>query len=488
MTTLAPTIAARAQPSALPPSAPWVTALLTYATLVFAPQILNDGDTYWHLATGEWMLAHGQVLHADPFSYTFAGRPWTTHEWLAEILMALAFRGSGWGGVMALTAGAAALAAALVAGYLRPRLGLIPLTVTLLLGVACVAPGLLARPHVLAFPVLVAWTIGLLKARDEGRAPSLLLMTPLMIVWANLHGSFVLGLALIGPFALEALIENRTRPWPVVRAWGLFGLAAVAAATVTPHGPQGLIFPFQLMGMTSTPTIDEWRPLDFSQPQAVEVALIALLLIGFSRGLKVPPLRLLLLVGLLHMSLQHGRHAMVLGLLAPLLLADPLSRITRPAGPAPAPSSLSVGLVVALLIGLTAGRLAAQPVRVDALTTPASALAAVPAEVARRPVLNEYGFGGYLIFSGVRPFIDARADMYGDAFMHGYDRTVSGDPEALAEALERHDIAWTILHPANRAVPLLDRTAGWRRLYADGYAVVHVREAPRTMALRGKID
>ncbi|HEX2559051.1 hypothetical protein [Phenylobacterium sp.] len=487
MTALVPAAPAQVRPASALPSAPWLTGLLIYATLLFAPQTLNDGDTYWHLAAGEWMLAHGEVLHADPFSYTFAGKPWTTHEWLSEIVMGLVFRAGGWGGVMALTAAAAALAGALVAGYLRPRLGLVPLTLTLLLGLACLAPGLLARPHVLAFPVLAAWAIALLRARDEGRAPSLLLL-PLMAVWANLHGSFVLGLALIGPFALEALIEGRARPWPVVRAWGLFGLGALAAAALTPHGPQGLIFPFQLMGMATAPTIDEWRSLDFSDPQPLEFGLMALLLVGFSRGLKVPPLRLILLLGLLHMSLQHGRHAMVLGLLAPLLLADPLRQVTTAAEPLAPPSSLSIGLVIALIAGLTAGRMAAQPARIDALTTPATALAAVPADIARQPVLNEYGFGGYLIFAGLRPFIDGRADMYGDDFIRTYDRAVSGNPEALAETLERHGVRWTILHPGNRAVPVLDRTPGWRRLHADAYAVVHVKDAPGAMALRGAVE
>jgi hypothetical protein len=340
---------------------------------------------------------------------------------------------------------------------------------------------------VLALPVLVAWALGLLKARDEGRAPTLLLL-PLMAVWANLHGSFVLGLALIGPFALEALIEGRARPWPVVRIWGLFGLGALAAATLTPHGPQGLVFPFQLMGMSAVPTIGEWRSLDFSAPQPLEFGLMALLLVGFSRGLKVPPLRLLLLLGLLHMSLQHGRHAMVLGLLAPLLLAAPLRQVTKPPEPLTRPSTLAVGLVVALLAGLTGGRLAAQPTRVDALTTPASALASVPAELARQPVLNEYAFGGYLIFSGMRPFIDGRADMYGDDFIRRYDQAVSGDPHALSTTLARHGVRWTILHPQSRAVPVLDRLPGWRRLHADAYAVVHVKDTPQAMTLRGAVD
>ncbi len=61
----------------------------------FSPGLLNNSDTYWHIRAGEWMLAHGQVLRADPFSYTVAGAPWHTQEWLAEIAMALSWR-AGW--------------------------------------------------------------------------------------------------------------------------------------------------------------------------------------------------------------------------------------------------------------------------------------------------------------------------------------------------------------------------------------------------------
>ena len=68
-------------------------ALAGFALAAFSPGVLNDGDTYWHIRAGEWMLAHGQVLRADPFSYTAANTPWHTQEWLSEILMALAWRG-----------------------------------------------------------------------------------------------------------------------------------------------------------------------------------------------------------------------------------------------------------------------------------------------------------------------------------------------------------------------------------------------------------
>jgi len=88
-------------------------AALAFAIVLFTPSVLNDGDTYWHIAAGRWMLDNQAVLRIDPFSYTFAGHPWQTHEWLAEVAMALAYVGAGWNGVVLLFAAAAALTAGL---------------------------------------------------------------------------------------------------------------------------------------------------------------------------------------------------------------------------------------------------------------------------------------------------------------------------------------------------------------------------------------
>src|SRR5580692_50998 len=89
---------------------PTLAALIAFAVVLFSPNVLGDGDTWWHLKAGDWILAHGAVPRVDPFSFTMAGAPWTTHEWLSETLLALAFRGAGWSGVLVLTAVAMAAA------------------------------------------------------------------------------------------------------------------------------------------------------------------------------------------------------------------------------------------------------------------------------------------------------------------------------------------------------------------------------------------
>jgi len=132
-------------------------------------------------------------------------------------------------------------------------------------------------------------------------------------------------------------------------------------------------------------------------------------------------------------------------------------------------------------------RLAAPIERVDGTAAPISALKAVPPELKAKPVMNGYPFGGYLIWSHVRPFIDGRADMYGDAMLGLYGKLEAGDPATVESTLERYDIAWTIFAPDAEIVAMLDREPSWRRLYADAYAVVHVRDnaPPEAAGLRG---
>ena len=405
------------------------------------------------------MLDSGRVLTADPFSHTNAGKPWTMHEWLAEVIMALAFRAGGWSGLLLLFGAIVGVMAGLVAAYVRRWLSPLSTVVVLALTAVCVAPSLLARPHIMALACLAGWTLILIRARDRDAAPSLFAVV-LMTVWANLHGSFVMGLALIGPFALEALISRRAEPWPVVRSWGLFGLAAVAAALVTPHGAYGLIYPFQLMGMEANAVIQEWGPTDFARPEPFAFVLVAVLFCALWKGLKVPPIRLIILLGLLLMAMKHVRHQPVLGVVGALLLAQPLSMVFPP---------LARTVTVRMTLPLVRG---------DGPCTPATAFSHIPAHLRTGPVFNDFGYGGYLIANGVRPFIDGRIDMYGDTFVAAFEKARMGDKAALATLLDRYEVQWTLLAPDTPAVALLDTTPGWRKVYTDGYAVIHVRDRP----------
>jgi hypothetical protein len=253
--------------------------------------------------------------------------------------------------------------------------------------------------------------------------------------------------------------------------WGLFLLAATVSAMATPFGFHSLLFPFQLSAMQGLANIGEWRPSDFSHLSPFALTLLTALFVLGSGKVKVPLVRLLILVGLVWLALSHMRHQMLFGVTAPILLASSLAK----SWPAKEQASARLFAAIAgvLLLALIGARLAVPVIHRDGPTTPGAALAQVPAALRQKPVLNDYGFGGYLIWNGVKPFIDSRADLYGDTFLQNYSHMITPDREALAAGLTRHHV--TIFPAGQPAAKLMDAMPGWRRFYSDDLATVHVR-------------
>jgi hypothetical protein len=242
----------------------------------------------------------------------------------------------------------------------------------------------------------------------------------------------------------------------------------------TPFWIHTLLFPFQLSAIRGLSHIGEWQASDFGSLSPFAIALLTALFVLGSGKLKVPALRLLILIGLVWLALAHGRHQMLLGVAAPILLAPALARAWPAKNETGAPL---LGALVALgVVMLIATRLMLPVVRSDDPVSPVSALAHVPRFVRETPVLNDYSFGGYLIWNGVRPFIDSRADLYGDIFLQNYAGITAPDKDALAAALTYYHVRWTIFRREAPVVKLLDATPGWHRFYADKLAVVHVHD------------
>ncbi len=450
--------------------------VLVFAFTLFNPRLLGDGDSYWHVAAGQWIIDHAAIPRTDPFSHTFAGKDWHVHEWLAEVIFALFHKVGGWAGVLLLSSAAVSGAVAIVHQHLRRHIGWPGAAMASLLALACLAPSLLARPHILSLPLLALWTKVLLDARSQSRAPHPGWLA-LILIWSNMHGSVMFAVALFGPFALEALLGAPADWKRIVRQWAIFGIGAAIAMLITPRGIEGTIFLVKLTQMESLKSIIEWMPPDLTRVGGIQLLVAAGLLAMLWRGVKVPPIRIVLLLLLLWLTIQHQRHQVLLAITGTMICCEAIgaSLGERKAGWMPH-RALSLVLGLALLV-LAAARLAVPVAPAESARSPRTALAAVPVQVRKGNVLNYYSAGGFLIANGVRPFIDGRTDLYQDAFFARYEAIADDRAGALDKALADFRIGWTMLETGSPAAQSLDRKPGWRRLHTDRYATIHVRQS-----------
>jgi hypothetical protein len=470
----------------------WVGVGIYALFLLAGNRLLIDPDTMWQITVGQWIIEHRAVPETDVYSFTMRGQPWISTQWLAQVAYAKVFAMAGWSGPVVLATTAIAATYALLAKLLSARLTESTTLVFIAAALALTVPHLLARPHVLALPLMAAWVGGLIAAADLRGAPSFWWL-PLMALWANLHGGFVFGLVLIAPVAFDAVLNaDVTLRKSLALRWAAFALAALVASCCTPYGWNSLLASQKILGLgEALPLIMEWRPADFSSLGALEVCLLLGIGLALFRGIKLPPMRIVLLLGLLHMALSQGRSGELLALLAPIILAAPLARQIGGAEASGTASPARGVLFASVAIALMAGTFAYASVHRFEPHTHGSPVAAVvelkKLNFAR--VFNDYDFGGYLISNGVAPFIDGRTELYGEKFFVDHN-AASGlmEPENLFRLLEEYKIEATLMRTQSAATKLLDHIDGWQKIFADDVATIHVRKAGAVHTAEPAVD
>ncbi|HEX8422535.1 MAG TPA: hypothetical protein VF634_03945, partial [Pyrinomonadaceae bacterium] len=315
-----------------------VFVLLAAVFTLTAGQI-TDPDFWWHLRTGQLIFETRAIPHADIFSFTAQGKEWVTHEWLAEVLIYAIYKLSGWGGLV--VSFSLVMTAALWIAYRRAaELAPHPYVAgaAVLLGALATAPMWGVRPQMFSFlftSIYVA-VLGDYARRTQtesfrAQAKSLWWLVPLMLVWANMHGGYALGLALIGltgaGVLLEELLRERGERRVSVRLRPLLFLFA-ACVLVVPLNPNGLrmfSYPFETLNSHAMHAyIEEWFTPNFhliiSQP-------LALLIFATFAALALSPKRaraseLLLLSVAAYTALRAWRNIPFFALVAVPLLAE----------------------------------------------------------------------------------------------------------------------------------------------------------------------
>ena len=223
----------------------------------------------------------------------------------------------------------------------------------------------------------------------------------------------------------------------------------------------------------------------------LELTLLAGIGLAVYRGVRLPPTRIAVLLGLLHMALSQTRAGEILALVAPMLLAEPLAPQIGGTDISPARPAARGALVAGVLITLLAGTAAYTSVRQYGPNVRVMPVAAV-AELKKlhlTRVFNDYDFGGYLIASDVPTFIDGRTELFGEKFFIDHDDASRlMEPEKLFRLLDEYRIEATLMRTQGAATRLLDHMNGWQKIYSDDVATIHLRKADAVATREPAVD
>jgi hypothetical protein len=470
--------------------------------------LLADGDTGYHIRTGEVILKSWHVPRQDIYSLHSPPLEWTAHEWLAEIIMAAIFRFSGLTGVVIFFTVLLALTHWLLYQILRNKSKDIALC-TLIIVLATTSSSIhwLARPHIFSLLLTVIWCYCLDQFQYKNNR-SLIYLPWLMLLWVNLHGGFFFGLVLIVIYLVGNAIYSLTGSPEQIQQYRMKAksllvifLLSVAICAVNPIGLNILWFPIRLTSdRFIMDQVIEFMPPNFHEPLPFKyMFLTAIGILALSRS-KLNLIEAIVIVLLSYMALYSGRYVSLFAIVtAPILLKagedlldklpGPLLRFyqTRNRNLAAIDSTLkgyfwpafSTLLIVALALRGVIGY------QFNNKTFPVAAVEFLKRETITGNMFNNDEFGDYMIFAvwpKYRVFMDGRSDMYGERFGTPYLQIANVQP-GWKEILKKYNISWIIFQTHSALTAALRDQRNWHPIYSDEVATIFVKRDTEHEAL-----
>lgn len=470
-----------------------------YELAILAPFLLHvalarvslptDPDYWWHVKAGEYIVQSGSIPTVDPFTFTSLGKPWVAHEWLTEVGFYGMLGWWGYAGTVVVFALVSLLTWLIVYVLCRQNgLGDAAAVIFSTIGFIIASPCINVRPQMLTLLLAAVFTL-ILHSYRSGSYRLLLFLPLALVLWVNLHGGFVVGIALIAlrlaGDVVDSLMARRPAiPRPLVATL----VVALAATLVNPHGPGIWAYSFSYFeaGNPSQAYIQEWQPPDLRNPQcwAFGAALVSSLAVGLARQ----PIRGYQVIGSLgfaFLALQSTRHLPFFGVFAiPVLGAAWVAVVpalrTRLAESdirrllLPVAAALTVVILVADLGPSREVTLGWQP---GNKTYPAGAVAALQASTEGGRLLNEYDWGGFLIY-GLYPtwmvYIDGRMDVHGARPAQDLLTALNAQP-GWERIIKDNEIAAVVVRPERPLGKVLAMHPDWFEIPLAGSERLFVR-------------
>ena len=465
--------------------------VLLYCVPAFQAMLpIDDPDIWWHLRTGQWIIAHSQVPTTDPFSSYGAGKPWIAYSWLFEILVYPLYQLFDLSGILSFTVVMSLVIASAIHFLIRQAKFPFVLETVLVAGtLASMKSVMTPRPWLISIIFFSAQLIILRHVRRTGGTSSLWLLPLLYVLWANLHIQFIYGLAVIFLLVLEGVtltLVGRRSPGeqlqgvPVGHLVGL-GFLCVLATFVNPYfyNVYRPIVEYSLQ-TGAFQSIQEFHPLLFRSPGdwlVLALTVATFYVLGSKRRLLPFPLFLILMGCFL--GFRARRDVWVTVVAAAFVISEyPIIRVGTDTFELGRGRVLAViaGTVIAIMVIGWYRQLSEPFLRtVVERQFPVKAAEFVRENNYRGPLFNSLAWGGYLIWSlpELPVAMDGRTNLHGDrvgsslSTWMGYagwdaDRELTDAQVVIAE------LTWPL-------TSLLRMDSRFKLVYEDGTAVVFVR-------------
>ncbi|MEP6639151.1 MAG: hypothetical protein ABJC39_07355 [Chloroflexota bacterium] len=436
-------------------------------------------DLTYLIRAGDEILGTGRIPSMDTWTFTAAGLPWVDQQWGAQVLFAAVFRLGGWTGLVLMRAVLVAIIFGCVYAICRRR-GLPVRTAALLtllsFVIAAIALGLRAQAIGMTF-----FAVLLLLVTERRAHPRLLwAVPPLVLVWANLHGSFFLAPLILGLAWLEDIHDRVAHPHRTL----VVAVVSVLAACVTPFGPSVWLYAAGLTTNSAvTNDIAEWQPTSIRTMPGLlffgSVFGVALVIARRGRATPWPTLAWLAVFFLIGVYAARGIAWWPLAAVVAVagLLAPP---VPEPEQPEPATRPILRRLNAAIVVLFIVVGIALLPVwrPVDPrLGAPEGMLLYAPPGITAklrelaRPgdrLFNPQEWGSWFEFTlpDLPVAMDSRIEFYPAQIWRDYSSVLAG-----SNGWEGHIASWdpTIAVIAKRDQAIVDRFAGlgWRSIYSD---------------------
>lgn len=451
-----------------------IAVIVAICGVTLVPRL--DADLWWHLRTGQLILETREIPRVDPFSFTFAGKPWLNHEWLGQVALYLAHRAAGIPGLMLLLVSILAATYSLV--WLRMRNRGVDVRAGLpILGAAFFAGSMSVGPRLQMMTLLLSalFALGIDRMRRDDDRRWAIALPLLMLVWTNLHGGFAIGLALLAIGVAGQWLD--TREVARVKTMAVCFGASLAAALVNPNGIAHLAYPFRFLTPNPfTSLIQESASPDFHAGAmlAFEILLLLGIASAMRTALRFPWTDVLVMIAFTHLAFSQARNVAVWAVVVSPIVAESVSAATAPA----LARMRRAGLLIAAGVAMGLIALASVKGKVEEEVYPSRAVQVLRSAPHGGNLFTAYHWGGYAIWTlypRYRVFIDGRADTLYDApILHQYYDAYNGSPQ-WREIFARHGVNTALVERRSFIAVELLHASEWRLVYNDDQAAVFAR-------------